>query len=418
MMNFLGNQHSTPYSDWLAKQTFVQHDTDTLRRTILDELSRFREISTEEYVLWQKWEEVNNIYPMHKSILFDEYAYVNAQDAILIPQVKSMMWDGTDYEFIEPELIYIGDKENQDIKEHWAVLRIMIHTQQHSGSVGRGMSFLVRDKTTKKYLGVVAIASDFLDLAPRDNVIGWTREQRTNEQRIKHTAVCSTIVPVQPFGYNFVGGKLLALLCLSDVVQDKWKELYGSRLAGVTTTSLYGKDKGGHGMSQYDNLKHWKKMGYSTGKSPYRMSLATRKMAYEWMHATHPEVYYQYMVEEKTKGRQGVRDRLNRLQLKIYSALKISLKLATSNHDRGIYYSSLFTNSSEFLRNEIPESALVPAFPSDIGYLTGVWKKYAAKRIANLSASGRVSAEPLYYDDLGRLEWAEAREKYLKNVGR
>jgi hypothetical protein len=98
--------------------------------------------------------------------------------------------------------------------------------------------------------------------------------------------------------------------------------------------------------------------------------------------------------------------------------LKISLKLATSNHDRGIYYSSLFTNSSEFLRNEISESALVAAFPSDICYLTGVWKKYAAKRIANLSASGRVSAEPLYYDDLGRLEWAEAREKYLKNVGR
>jgi len=29
-----------------------------------------------------------------------------------------------------------------------------------------------------------------------------------------------------------------------------------------------------------------------------------------------------------------------------------------------------------------------------------------------------VSAEPLYYDDMGRLEWAEAREKYLKNVGR
>jgi hypothetical protein len=355
---------------------------------------------------------------MHKSILFDEYAYANSQDAILIPQVKSMMWNGTDYESIDPELIYIGDKENQDIKEHWAVLRIMIHTQQHSGSVGRGMSFLVRDKITKKYLGVVAIASDFLDLAPRDNVIGWTREQRTNEQRIKHTAVCSTIVPVQPFGYNFVGGKLLALLCLSDVVQDKWKELYGSRLAGVTTTSLYGKDKGGHGMSQYDNLKHWKKMGYSTGKSPYRMSLATRKMAYEWMHTTHPETYFQYMVEEKTKGRQGVRDRLNRLQLKIYSALKISLKLATSNHDRGIYYSSLFTNSSEFLRDEIPETALLPAFPSDVGYLTGIWKKYAAKRIANLSASGRVSAEPLYYDDLGRLEWAEAREKYLKNVGR
>jgi Domain of unknown function (DUF4338) len=421
MMNFLGNQQSTPssdYDEWCKKQTFVSHDIDVVRSTVLNELNAYREISTGEYVLWQKWEEVNNLYPMHKSALFDEYAYVNKRDALLIPQVKSMMWAGDDYESIEPELIYIGDKDHDDIREHWTVLRVMIHTQQHSGSVGRGMSFLVRDKITQKYLGVVGLASDFLDLAPRDNVIGWTRDQRTHDQRIKHTAVCSTIVPVQPFGYNFVGGKLLALLCLSDVVRNKWKELYGSHLAGVTTTSLYGKDKGGHGMSQYDNLKHWKKMGYSTGKSPYRMSLATKKMAYEWIHATHPETYYRYMIEEKTKGRQGVRDRLNRLQIKIYGALKIRANLFTSNHDRGIYFSPLYTNTNEFLRADIPESALVSGFPSDVEYLTGVWKKYAAKRIANLTANNRVSSAPLYYDDMGHMGWAATRERYLKDVGR
>jgi hypothetical protein len=35
---------------------------------------------------------------------------------------------------------------------------------------------------------------------------------------LKYTAVGSSIVPLQPFGYNFVGGKLIALLTISEPV--------------------------------------------------------------------------------------------------------------------------------------------------------------------------------------------------------
>ena len=38
---------------------------------------------------------------------------------------------------------------------------------------------------------------------------------------INHTCIGSTIV-LQPLGYNLVGGKLLALLCLSDTVEKTW----------------------------------------------------------------------------------------------------------------------------------------------------------------------------------------------------
>ena len=68
-----------------------------------------------------------------------------------------------------------------------------------------------------------------------------------------------------------MGGKLLALMCLSDEVQYQWRRQYGDVLVGVTTTSLYGKNKAG-GLSQYDGLKHWKKMGFSSGSVSYEIN--------------------------------------------------------------------------------------------------------------------------------------------------
>ncbi len=416
-----GNLQSTPsslYDDWLKSQTFKHHDKELVRSTIYNELKSFKDMPTEEYILWQKWEEVNNVYPMQESILFGEPAYMNDKHAILINEVKNLLWNG-DYRDLQPELIWTGDPQFKDIKDHWTVLRIMIHTQQHSGSIGRGMNFLVRDKVTKKYLGVVAIASDFLDLGARDTAVGWTREQRTIEQRIKYTAVCSTIVPVQPFGYNYLGGKLLALLCLSDVVQNKWKELYGSRLVALTTTSLYGKNKGGHGMSQYDNLKFWKKMGYSQGKAPLRMSIPTRVLAYEWAHASIPEDYFHYMVDKGPDGESVVRDRLNRFHQKIYRALSIPADIFTSDHDRGIYFAPLYSNAYEFLRDDIPEEQLKPISDFTVQSLTDLWKdKYARKRIENLTANGRVSDGVLFYDDMSTTGWEGAKRRYLPEVGR
>ena len=234
--------------------------TSELQTLVLDEITRFSKMTTEEYILYQKWEEVQEEFPMGED-LFGGHSHLESDDARRITLIRSLLWSGNNYLDIEPELIWVNEEDSDPIRDHWTALRILIHTQQHSGSIGRGLNYLVRDKTTKKYLGVIAIASDFLDIKCRDDAIGWTREQRTQEQRIKHTAVCSSIVPVQPFGYNMVGGKLLALLCLSDEIQNRWQKQYGSKLVGLTTTSLYGKNKGGHGMSQYDRLTYWKKMG-------------------------------------------------------------------------------------------------------------------------------------------------------------
>lgn len=403
------------YYDWFKEQDFENIDKQEIQKRVSDELAAFRAMPTEEYILWQKWEEVKDTYPMWHSPLLDEVAYENADHNNLIQLLSTKLYDGS-YETVEPELLWVGDKRNESIKEHWTALRILIHTQQHSGAIGRALNYLVRDRVSKKYLGVIAIASDFLDLAERDRQIGWTREQRTQEQRVRHTAVCSSVVPVQPFGYNYVGGKLLALLCLSDVVQNDWERQYGFKLTGLTTTSLYGKSKGGHGMSQYDNLKYWKKMGYSSGSSAYRLSIATKNLAYRWAKTNIPQDYYMFLIHKDEKG-MTVRDRLNRFHQKIYRGLGISAKQFTSNHDRGVYFAPLYKNTNEFLRDEIKEDALISNGDFSIGALTDLWKtKYAARRSRNLY--GNYKTDRLFYADLGALTWEEAKSKYLPEVGR
>lgn len=406
------------FDEWYKKQTFEKYDTAFVKATVVDELLRFKNMPTEEYILWQKWEEVNDMYPMRRSGLFDEYAHTNGKHAALITSLKTKLWDGN-YQDVEPELIYVNDDMYKSVREHWTILRVLIHSQQHSGSIGRTLNYLVRDKNTQKYLGVIAIASDFLDLTCRDKYVGWTREQRTQEQKIQHTAVCSTIVPVQPFGYNYVGGKLLALLCLSDVIQEHWKKAYKSKLVGLTTTSLYGKNKGGHGMSQYDRLKYWKKMGYSTGSSPYRMSIATKKIVYDWSKEYYPREYFDYNVATDDYGDPLMRDRQNRFQQRMYRHLEIPGDAYKSNHDRGIYFAELYTNTKEFLRGEIKEKELVPAFEYSVEHLTNVWKtKYAEKRFTSLQASNRVSNSSLYYSNMSEMTWEEAKNYYLSEVGR
>jgi len=51
--------------------------------------------------------------------------------------------------------------------------------------------------------------------------------------------------------------------------------------------------------------------------------------------------------------------------------------------------------------------------------LVDIWKnKYASKRIKSLLAREGVSEESLFYDDLIYMTWDQAKEKYLKDVGR
>jgi hypothetical protein len=402
-------------------------DTDTLKEALIKDLSYVSAMDVKEYTLYQKWLEVKDRYPTVETNSFfdDKPAMVRPEQATVIQEVKNNFWlpdDPEEYMNLQPELIWTDGAEiqshtNAKGSEIWNALRTFLSTMKNNSNIGRNLNFLVRDKVTQKYLGVICMSSDFLDLTPRDEYIGWDREAKT-QRMINHTCIGSTIVPIQPLGYNLVGGKLLALLCLSRTVEDTWEHQYKDKLVGVTTTSLYGKTKQ-IPLSQYDRLKHWKKMGWTAGSVSYEPTKPTRMMIQNWLKKNHTYKYFEWYVAKKDTGQPHKRDHRNRSHTFTYNQLGIDKKLIKSDHARGIYFGELFTNTREFLREETNTTGLTRAFDNSVEALTDLWKtKYARKRLASLKKQDRVSTETHFYDDIIYLSWEETKAKYLPQVGR
>lgn len=395
---------------------------EELTAKTIEELTYVSRMDVKEYTLFQKWCEVQSKYPTitvndlwegEKKVLQDE------KQRRAIEEIKANFWipkEPDDYLALEPELLYTSKQE--DLPELWNTIRTFSSTMKNNSNIGRNLNFIVRDKKTKKYLGVICISSDFLDLTPRDNFIGWSRELKTQGGKINHTAIGSTIVPLQPLGFDYVGGKLLALLCLSDTVQETWEKLYGDKLVGVTTTSLYGKTKPG-GLSQYDNLDHWQSMGFTSGSVSFEPLQDTRYMIREWLKVNHTRKYFEWYIAKKPSGQPHKRDHKNRSLSFTYSKLSIPKELIRSEHARGIYFSPLYDKTKEFLSGNDDGKNMTKLFDTSVEGLSNIWKtKHAKPRIKQLVKKGKFTLDTLFYDDLCYLTWEQAKEKYLPQVGR
>ena len=431
----------TQYQKWLDSGiVYKDIDLGVLTENVKKDLTFVSAMDVKEYTLYQKWCEVHEKYPTEEmnTLFGTERQLIDPSQRTMIEEVKANIWtpDSPDaYLDLEPVLIYTDDSgekvstgmdgtnvtqkiKRSDLPERWNTARTFISTMKNNSNIGRNLNFFAQDKKTGKYLGVVCISSDFLDLTPRDNVIGWEREKKTQGGMINYTAIGSTIVPFQPLGYNYVGGKLLALLCLSDTVQDLWKKQYGDTLVGVTTTSLYGKTKA-NGLSQYDNLDHWLPMGFTSGSVSFEPERDTRYEIREWLKKNHTRKYFEWYVAKKPSGQPYKRDHKNRSLSFTYSKLGIPKELIRSEHARGIYFSPLYDNTYDFLCGKCEGNDLKKSFETSTESLSNTWKeKHARGRIGFLKKKNKVSTETLFYDDLIYLTWQETKDKYLSQVGR
>ena len=409
------------WAEWSENNPTHPHvDVNELKSKLIEDLTYASSMDVKEYTLYQKWCEVKERYPVEEiATCFGDYEtqMVSDEQKHLIQKVKKNFWmpkSPDDYEKLEPILeIYNGEKA-----ETWNAIRTFSSTMKNNSNIGRNLFYTVKDRVTKKYLGVICISSDFLDLTPRDSAIGWPRDVKTQQGMINHTAIGSTIVPLQPLGYNYMGGKLLALLCLSDTVQQDWKRQYGDVLVGVTTTSLYGKTKT-NGLSQYDGLEHWNKMGFSAGSVAFEPKRSTANMVYAWIRENHTRKYFEWWEAKNPQGLPLKRDHKNRSLNFAYSKLGIPKQLIRTEHQRGIYFSPLYDNTYEYLCKKVGDSELVKSFDTSEQTLANIWKtKYAKSRIRQLQKKNTVSYEGLFYDDMIYLDWADTKAKYLGQVGR
>lgn len=410
------------WQTWIEKNplgTYQHIDQEKLVEVLVKDLTYASGMDVKEYTLYQKWCEIKERYPVEEvsTLWGQDVQMVYPEQEKLINQVKSNFWmpkEPDDYANLKP----VMKLHNGDLAETWNAIRTFSSTMKNNSNIGRNLFYTIEDEVTGKYLGVICISSDFLDLTPRDNAIGWSRDVKTSQGMINHTAIGSTIVPLQPLGYNYMGGKLLALLCLADTVQNDWKERYGDVLVGVTTTSLYGNTKS-NGLSQYDGLEHWNKMGFSSGSVAFEPSRATKRMIFDWIKENHTKKYFEWWEAKNKQGLPLKRDHKNRSLHFAYPKLGIPKELTRTEHQRGIYFSPLYDNTSEYLRKEIGDDKLVKSFDTSLEALTNIWKtKYAKGRISMLKKKNTVSYEALFYDDLIYLSWEETKAKYLTQVGR
>ena len=407
------------WSEEFTSDRFEHIDTNTLKETLIKDLTYASQMDVREYTLYQKWCEVHEKYPTRTitTLFGDDHQLIDVGQQTLIDKVKTNFWmpeSPDDYEKLKPKLVL----SNGDLAETWNTIRTFSSTMKNNSNIGRNLYYTIVDEVTGKYLGVICISSDFLDLTPRDKEIGWPRDVKTQQGMINHTAIGSTIVPLQPLGFNYMGGKLLALLCLADTVQNDWKRQYGDVLVGVTTTSLYGNTKSG-GLSQYDGLEHWNKMGFSSGSVAFEPTKKTMRMVYDWVKENHTRRYFEWWEAKNPKGLPLKRDHKNRTLNFAYGKLEIPKQLIRTEHQRGIYFSPLYNNTNEYLRKEIGDEQLVKSFDTSEQALANIWKtKYAKGRISMLKKKNNVSYENLFYDDLIFMSWEETKAKYLPQVGR
>ena len=154
-------------------------------------------------------------------------------------------------EEMEFDIKFVGTRFQQAIpQDHYVnLLRAVSSHNNESNIPGRELRWMVFEKRTQKVLGFIRFGSPTINSKPRNL---WLGKAPNLSIFNRHAAMGFVIVPSQPFGYNYLGGKLLALLCCSHYARETLNQVFEKDIALFETTSLYGSTTDA---SQYDGLK-------------------------------------------------------------------------------------------------------------------------------------------------------------------
>ena len=360
-------------------------DRSILKKFIIDDFEYMKNMSVREYLTYRKWEQLNS----------------SNWDTVRLYQLKNSLWypeHPDDYLKIQPDIVFADNKADVNT---WSTLRNFIHAQINNQNIGRTLRAFAIDRNSGKYLGVMSLNSDFSVLKPRDNYIGWSNDHRLKFKRLNYLAMGTTICPTQPLGFNYTGGKLMALLTCSDKYINRWNQKYKEQLVGVTTTSLFGRP------SQYTRLKHWRDCKETSGRIPLEPSDKVYQEIKEWVKTYYMDKYIEITTVKTGKNNITPRPKTNIIS---FTLRQLGVKPPDNNSPRGVYFCPLFKDTSEFLRME-KDSVTEPLFDNSLESLFEMWKtRYAKNRIKNTKDN---ITSPLFYDDMIGVPWLEIKKKYI-----
>jgi hypothetical protein len=316
------------------------------------------------------------------------------------------VWNGSleDLKNIKVKLVLADNEELLDIWNYYKHYVSSLQFTKNSHLVGKQIYLLIADQLSEKYLGILSLSSDYLFLSDRDDYIGWSKEGMIKDKMLNYIMNISTCVPLQPFGFNFTGGKLLTKLVFSQEVQDIFKNKYGHSLLGITTTSLYGKS------IQYDRLKEIKFIGYTKGNSVYKYTTEFVQLCKKYL-----QDYHNLKVDKKLFI---ISRTLEKLELPKDEYMK--------DNPKGIYFGFIYPDSKDFLcgkTNTIKESKL-----KSINEIFNDWLNRWAIQRANhlinenkfikpiLKTSTEKSKKTLLKlkEKVGEIEYKKQKNEYMK----
>jgi hypothetical protein len=390
-------------------------DFDTEKAKLIENMDYLMTMSVQEQTLYKKWVELQ------------EPTMIQAKSQIA--SYYDFQWKPTDInnkeltikeiESLDP---YVEIVEDPKESTKWAAVRRMIHTMDFTANPGRNVKINVKDRVNGKLLGQISLASDVTAMGVRDNYIGWSKDNKFVDGKLNNTTIASTIVCTQPLGYNFLGGKLIAMMTTTPEVRAYWKEKYDNVLIAVGTTSLYGIH------SQYNGIPLFKTLGESAGKISLKPDDKFYDPWHQWIKEHHAEWYDENITEERARNganmgydRNGPVSGIKQKILgKIFKECGIKANQYHHGFKRGVYFAMMYENGNEFLRNEITEDKLIlkDKFKQGNEYIQKWWKKHAISRYTKLHDEGRIKPEHLFYIDAIGMSWEEMKEKYLGEVGR
>ena len=258
----------------------------------------------------------------------------------------------------------------------------------------RELRWIIFEKNSKKIVGFIRFGSPTINSKPRNEWLGKAPDLSIFN---RHACMGFAIVPSQPFGYNFLGGKLLALMCVSHYARETLNEVFKKEIGFFETTSLYGSTTSA---SQYDGLKPFiRYKGLTDSKFlPLLHNTAFHRLHDEFTKWNNNQPLTENRASSKKMKRQTkmisiirnslkdeqYKDELKRFNEVIEMAFNLTQRKRSYSSDYG------YSNIREVLLGE--QDTLVRGQNWDKFYLENIvkwWKKKAGRRYEKLKQEGR-----------------------------
>jgi hypothetical protein len=404
-------------SFWDTEPQKPVFDFEIEKAKLIENMNYLMTMSVQEQTLYKKWVELQE-----PSMIQAKAQIASYYDSQWKPtDINNKELTIKEIESLDP---YVEIVEDPKESTKWAAVRRMIHTMDFTANPGRNVKINVKDRTSGKLLGQISLASDVTAMGVRDNYIGWTKDNKFVDGKLNNTTIASTIVCTQPLGYNFLGGKLVAMMTTVPEIRNYWKTKYGDTLIAVGTTSLYGIH------SQYNGIPLFKTLGESAGKISLKPDDKFYDPWHQWLKENRAEWYQNNITNERIRNGanmgagDGASGPVSGIKQKILGQIfkECGIKATEYHHGfkRGVYLAMMYENGCEFLRKEIDEDKLIlkPKFEQGVEYINKWWKTHAISRYTKLHDEGRIKPEHLFYIDAIGISWEEMKAKYLSEVGR